>query len=119
VALLYEGRQIYFGPAGSAKEFFLELGFVCAERATIADFLTSLTNPPERIIRAGYELRVPRTSEDFEKVWRTSFDRARLLQEIEDSRLDQQARKAEMLMPRYAYCHLLSSRSEHSRMYGA
>lgn len=110
--MLYEGRQIYFGPAHAARTFFLNLGFACAERATTADFLTSLTSPAERIIRAGWELRVPRTAEEFEQAWRTSIDRTRLLHEIEDFQLDhsneseelrklQHVREAEMFSPRY------------------
>jgi ABC-type multidrug transport system, ATPase component len=27
VAVLYEGRQIYFGPVHQAKEYFIELGY--------------------------------------------------------------------------------------------
>ncbi|KAI9876370.1 MAG: hypothetical protein M1830_006664 [Pleopsidium flavum] len=47
VTVLYEGRQIYFGRADSAKAYFIRLGFVCPGRATTGDFLTSLTNPAE------------------------------------------------------------------------
>ncbi len=85
VIVLYQGRQIYFGPISAAKQYFLDLGFVCADLATTADFLTSLTNPAERKVREGYELRVPRTPEDFERVWMASADRARLMQEIRDT----------------------------------
>ena len=83
VAVLYEGRQIYFGRASAAKAFFVNLGFHCAERATTGDFLTSLTSPAERIVREGFENRVPRTPDEFAEVWRRSEDRARLLREIE------------------------------------
>ncbi|KAK5632796.1 hypothetical protein RRF57_008510 [Xylaria bambusicola] len=55
VTLLYEGRQIYFGEVESAMRYFDELGFENPTRATIADFLTSVTNPVERIIREGYK----------------------------------------------------------------
>ncbi|PQE33697.1 ABC transporter protein [Rutstroemia sp. NJR-2017a WRK4] len=51
VTLLYEGRQIYFGPCDEAKSFFTDLGFICEERQTTADFLMSLTNPDERLIK--------------------------------------------------------------------
>ncbi|KAJ7809097.1 hypothetical protein B0H14DRAFT_2380037, partial [Mycena olivaceomarginata] len=43
-----EGRQIFFGPTESAKEFWTSRGFVCTPRQTTGDFLTSLTNPAER-----------------------------------------------------------------------
>ena len=83
VVVLYEGRQIYFGPTSEAKAFFVNMGFHCAERATTGDFLTSLTNPAERIVREGFENRVPRTPDEFAAAWKQSKDRARLMQEIE------------------------------------
>jgi ATP-binding cassette subfamily G (WHITE) protein 2 (PDR) len=84
VALLYEGRQIYFGDVRSAKEFFVDMGFECSKRQTTADFLTSLTNPAERVVRKGFEGRTPNTPDDFAAVWHKSNDRANLLQQIED-----------------------------------
>ena len=84
VVVLYEGRQIYFGPTHTAKAFFVEMGFHCAERATTGDFLTSLTNPAERIVRPGYEDRVPKTPDEFAAAWQRSDERGRLLREIED-----------------------------------
>ncbi|KIK55699.1 hypothetical protein GYMLUDRAFT_248509 [Collybiopsis luxurians FD-317 M1] len=83
VTVLYEGRQIYFGPTEDAKKFFVDMGFHCPDRQSTADFLTSLTNPAERRARPGYESRVPRTSDEFARVWKESSDRKRLLQEIE------------------------------------
>lgn len=61
--MLYEGRQIYFGRTTDAKEFFTSRGFVCAERQTTGDFLTSLTNAAERIVAPGWESKVPRTAD--------------------------------------------------------
>ncbi|MCJ1461610.1 hypothetical protein MMC07_000207 [Pseudocyphellaria aurata] len=83
VVVLYEGRQIYFGPTSEAKAFFVNMGFHCTERATTGDFLTSLTNPAERVVREGFENRVPRTPDEFAAAWQASEDRARLMQEIE------------------------------------
>lgn len=83
VAVLYEGRQIYFGRASAAKTFFINLGFHCPERATTGDFLTSLTSPAERRVQEGFENRVPRTPDEFAEVWRCSEDRAQLLREID------------------------------------
>lgn len=59
------------------------MGFYCVERQTTADFLTSLTNPAERKVKPGFESRVPRTPDEFAKVWAESNDRKRLLEEIE------------------------------------
>ncbi|CAN6641338.1 pleiotropic ABC efflux transporter of multiple drugs [Trichomonascus vanleenenianus] len=84
VTVLYEGRQIYFGRADKAKEFFIQMGFICAERQTTGDFLTSLTNPAERIVAPGYEKRVPRTAEEFERAWHDSQEYRDLIAEIEE-----------------------------------
>lgn len=84
VALLYEGRQIYFGAAEAAKRFFIELGFDCPERQTTADFLTSITSPTERVVRSGFEGRTPRTPDEFARVWLQSADRTKLLEEISE-----------------------------------
>lgn len=70
--VLYEGKQIYFGPAQDAKAFFERQGWYCPPRQTTGDFLTSVTNPSERRARSGMEGKVPRTPEDFERYWRAS-----------------------------------------------
>ncbi|KAF7349234.1 hypothetical protein MSAN_01712800 [Mycena sanguinolenta] len=80
--VLYEGRQIYFGPTESAKEFWTSRGFVCPPRQTTGDFLTSLTNPAERIVAEGFENRVPRTPDEFARVWRESAEYQALLKDI-------------------------------------
>lgn len=83
VAVLYEGRQIYFGDINAAKTFFINLGFDCPPRQTTADFLTSITSPAERIVRLGFEGRTPHTPDEFAAVWQSSEDRALLLREID------------------------------------
>lgn len=83
VIVLYEGRQIYFGKATEAQRYFEELGFKCPDRQTTADFLTSMTSPAERVVRKGWEDRVPRTSDDFAERWKKSAPRKALLSEIE------------------------------------
>lgn len=82
VAVLYEGRQIYFGNIHAAKTFFVNMGFECPLRQTTADFLTSLTSPAERTARKGFETRVPHTPDEFAALWQKSEDRAQLLREI-------------------------------------
>lgn len=82
--VLYEGRQIYFGPKDEAKEYFLRMGFHCPDRQTTADFLTSMTNPHERVVREGWEDKVPRTADEFAKAWKDSPERAQLLRDIEE-----------------------------------
>ncbi|OQE13583.1 hypothetical protein PENFLA_c046G04191 [Penicillium flavigenum] len=81
--VLYEGRQIYFGRAGDARRFFVEMGFHCPYRQTTADFLTSLTSPSERLVRPGFEDSVPRTPDEFAARWKDSPERKQVLAEIE------------------------------------
>lgn len=83
VLVLYEGRQIFFGPTGKAREYFINLGFECPARQTTPDFLTSMTAPSERIVRQGWESRAPRTPDEFATCWRNSNDYQLLQAEIE------------------------------------
>jgi len=82
--VLYEGYQIFFGKCGQARGYFEEMGFICPDRQTTADFLTSMTSPAERVVTPGWENRVPRTPEEFAHRWKESPQRKVLLQEIED-----------------------------------
>ena len=83
VIVLYEGREIYFGPTRAAKSYFEEMGWCCPQRQTTADFLTSVTNHQERRPRHGFESLVPRTPEEFQRHWYVSQDYKTLLAEIE------------------------------------
>ncbi|CAK7901811.1 pleiotropic ABC efflux transporter of multiple drugs Cdr1p [[Candida] anglica] len=83
VILLYEGYQIFFGDAISAKQFFIDMGYECPPRQTVADFLTSLTNPAERVVRPGFEDKVPRTAKEFYDYWQESLVRQQLLEDID------------------------------------
>ncbi|KAI5464906.1 ABC-2 type transporter-domain-containing protein [Mariannaea sp. PMI_226] len=86
--VLYEGRQIYFGPAEHARGFFERQGWHCPPRQTTGDFLTSVTNPVERKAQPGMEDRVPRTPDDFERFWRKSPEYQALKKEIEAHELE-------------------------------
>jgi ATP-binding cassette subfamily G (WHITE) protein 2 (PDR) len=81
--VLYEGRQIYFGKTTEAKQFFVNMGFECPARQTDADFLTSMTSALERVVRPGFEDRVPRTPDEFAQRWTDSPERAALMAQIE------------------------------------
>ena len=81
--VLYEGRQIYFGPASGARAFFERQGWECPPRQTTGDFLTSVTNPSERKARPGMEDKVPRTPDDFESWWRASPEFAALQKQLD------------------------------------
>ncbi|KAF2186093.1 ATP-binding cassette transporter [Zopfia rhizophila CBS 207.26] len=80
--VLYEGHQIYFGPASRAKEYFINLGFKCPARQTTPDFLTSMTFAAERIPRPG--CNPPRTSDEFATAWKNSLDYKALQVEIDE-----------------------------------
>jgi ATP-binding cassette subfamily G (WHITE) protein 2 (PDR) len=83
VLVLYEGRQIFFGKSTEAKQYFVNMGFDCPDRQTDADFLTSMTSPLERIVRPGFENRVPRTPDEFAKLWQESAERVELIRQID------------------------------------
>lgn len=73
VLVINSGRQIYYGSVADAKGYFEGLGFVCPERTTVTDFLTSMTAEPElRHIREGFESRVPMTALEFQNAYRSS-----------------------------------------------
>ncbi|KAF5024207.1 hypothetical protein F66182_3721 [Fusarium sp. NRRL 66182] len=82
--VIYEGRQIFFGRADAAKQYFVNLGFECPARQTTPDFLTSMTAPLERIVRPGFEGKVPRTPDEFAAAWRNSAEYKALQGEIEE-----------------------------------
>ena len=83
VLVLYEGRQIYFGPCNEARKFFMDMGFEPPERQTTPDFLTSLTSPQERKAKQGFENRVPRTPDEFAAAWKASQTYKALLKDID------------------------------------
>ena len=65
ICLIYEGRMAYFGPCNLARQYFIDLGFVPANRQTTPDFLVAVTDPNARTIRRGFENLAPRTADDF------------------------------------------------------
>lgn len=91
--VLYEGYQIYYGKATEAKQFFLDMGYECPQRQTTADFLTSLTNPEERVVKPGFETKVPRTAEEFSEYWRKSPQYKKLIGEIDQYMAQCEAQK--------------------------
>lgn len=84
VIVIYQGRQIYFGRTTDALPYFENLGFECPKRQTVPDFLTSMTNPIERVVKKGCESLVPRTPDDFAQRWHNSDERKALLQDIDN-----------------------------------
>ncbi|KAG8410439.1 Multidrug resistance protein [Metarhizium acridum] len=87
VMLLYEGREIYFGPIDAAADYFTALGFARPANATTPDFLTSITNPAERVAREGWSNRTPRSRDDFVSAWKMSRQAKSLHDEIAEFEL--------------------------------
>ncbi|KAI0420413.1 putative ABC multidrug transporter [Xylaria grammica] len=103
VLVLSEGMQIYYGPTSEAKRYFENLGFQCPPSGNVADFLTSVTVPTERVVIPGFESTAPKTTEEFEQAYKNSttystIQNARMTNEqslaAEVARLDER-RKAE------------------------
>ncbi|KAJ5677168.1 uncharacterized protein N7477_002801, partial [Penicillium maclennaniae] len=82
VIVLYEGWEIFFGPVGEAKGYFVDMGWKCPSLQTTGDFLTSVTNPQERTALKGMENKVPRTPDDFAAYWEKSPHYVNLKKEI-------------------------------------
>ncbi|KAI8318413.1 hypothetical protein GQ54DRAFT_266942 [Martensiomyces pterosporus] len=72
VMVIDEGRQLYFGPANKAVEYFASIGIHKPPRQTTSDFLTGLTQLQERSVIPGWEDRAPKTAEEFERAWHSS-----------------------------------------------
>ncbi|PNS15082.1 Brefeldin A resistance protein [Sphaceloma murrayae] len=84
VLVIDAGRCVFQGPAGDARQYFINLGFHAPERQTTADFLTAVTDPKERQFREGCEASTPKTAEELEQAFRKSEHYQRLQQEIQD-----------------------------------
>ncbi|KAL9602675.1 MAG: hypothetical protein Q9219_001665 [cf. Caloplaca sp. 3 TL-2023] len=84
VIVIDEGRMMYQGPANEAKQYFIDLGFHCPDRQTTADFLTSVTDPVQRVYRKGFEVSAPKTPADFERTFKNSEAYQRVLADVTD-----------------------------------
>ncbi|GMM34880.1 ATP-binding cassette transporter [Saccharomycopsis crataegensis] len=83
VLVLYEGRQVYFGPVHEAKQYFEDMGYACPKRQATPEFLTAITDPKGRSAKPGYENKVPRTAMEFEQYWHNSPEFKKLSEEID------------------------------------
>lgn len=84
VLVLCEGRTIYYGPRALAKSYFEDMGFVCPPGGSVADFLTAVPVHTERVIRPGFESKVPSTAEEFESRYYESATWQMMEQEMVD-----------------------------------
>ncbi|CCH60686.1 hypothetical protein TBLA_0D01780 [Henningerozyma blattae CBS 6284] len=86
VCVLDDGYQLYYGSATKAKKYFQDMGYVCPDRQTTADFLTSVTSPAERVINPEFIKKgifVPTTPREMNDYWLNSSDYQELIQEID------------------------------------
>ena len=83
VLVLDQGKQVYYGPATEAKSFMEELGFVCRDGANVADFLTGLTVPTERLIRSGHEHKFPRDADSLRDAYHRSLTSSQMKAELD------------------------------------
>lgn len=84
VILLYDGYEIFFGPIDQARQYFVDMGWAPKPRQSTPDFLTSLSQPSERVAAKGREREVPQTAIEFYHRWMESDIHKNLLQEIDD-----------------------------------
>ena len=124
VCLLYDGYQIYFGPTSEAKQYFLDMGYVCPARQTTADFLTSITSPSERVVNPEFiakGIAVPQTAEEMSNYWRASQSYKKLTDTIDEQMKDEN-KEREAAIVREAHIakqtKRISSRSPYVVNYG-
>jgi ATP-binding cassette subfamily G (WHITE) protein 2 (SNQ2) len=72
VLVLDVGKQIYYGPREEAQPFMESLGFEYTPGANVADMLTGVTVPKERVIRKGWENKFPRTADEIRSAYLSS-----------------------------------------------
>ncbi|PWY91900.1 ABC transporter [Aspergillus sclerotioniger CBS 115572] len=72
VMLIEDGKCAYYGRTENAKAYFERLGFECPPRWTTPDFLTSVSDPYARRVKKGWDDRIPRSGEDFQKAYQKS-----------------------------------------------
>jgi ABC-type multidrug transport system ATPase subunit len=83
VLVLDHGKQIFYGPQKEAQPFMENLGFACRKGANIADYLTGVTVPTERLIRPGYERKFPRNNDSILAEYQRSPISVQMLKDIE------------------------------------
>ena len=85
VTIIHSGKQIFFGDILTAKQYFDDMGFICPERQSTAEYLTGITDPNGyHIIKPGFEHLVPKTADEFENHWLQSPLYKQLRQDIQD-----------------------------------
>src|SRR3569833_4623158 len=73
VCVLYEGRQIFFGRTGDAKQYFVSMGYCCLLCVFLFVFLIFLLLFLVFFFCEGFEGKVTRTPDEFAMVWCVFF----------------------------------------------
>lgn len=109
---------MYFGPIGLARQYFIDMGYVPANRQTTPDFLVSVTDPLGRkMVGEGDDNRspelknrlIPQTAVEFEEYYKNSEIRKMNLEDIQSYK----AAKVDKLDIKAAYRE--SAKAEHAR----
>lgn len=82
VMVIDAGRQVFYGPAKEAREYFEGLGFKEKPRQTTPDYLTGCTDPFEREYKVGLEVAAPHDSESLAKAFTDSSFNKQLTEEM-------------------------------------
>ncbi|KIW89038.1 uncharacterized protein Z519_10523 [Cladophialophora bantiana CBS 173.52] len=112
VTVLYQGHQIFFGTVPDAKHYFEHMGFECHPHQTTADFLTAISDPTARKPRAGWEPKVPRSPEDFVRLWKLSYQYSQLQREIQEYK--KEFRQCNLELAKYE-TYRSANKSKHQR----
>lgn len=72
VLVLDAGREVYYGPMKEARPFMERLGFVCSDGSNVADYLTGVSVPTERVIAPGHEKTFPRNPDAIRQEYQKS-----------------------------------------------
>ncbi|KAK4198661.1 putative ABC transporter [Triangularia verruculosa] len=76
--VLDAGKEVYYGPMKEARPFMEKLGFVCRDGANVADYLTGVTVPTERLIAPGFEKTFPRNADQL----RSEYEKSPIYQKM-------------------------------------
>ncbi|KAE8228542.1 hypothetical protein CF326_g6521 [Tilletia indica] len=88
VAVVDEGRLIYYGPRDQVRNYFYGLGYDVPSRSTTADYCTvSVVDHKETLYRTDMpegSRPIPRNAEDRERAWQQSDLYAQLIREVDE-----------------------------------
>ena len=72
VLVLQDGHEVFFGPTNQARAYFEDLGFVYQQGQTTSEFLTTVTDPSQRIACNGTAASDIRTAEQLAQAFKRS-----------------------------------------------